>query len=129
MGIPNRRLAQLKGPRTLSKIRPAVADVGPKSAPTPDEAKPKMPGAVPTNRHKPIPNDFGPVSRRFDHDRKLVNFEIAQPSPRGCRALAKWMAHSGHLQGGLHVTYAGLQGSHIRDASDMQVPKWTCKST
>ena len=34
----------------------------PKSAPKPDETKPKMTGAVPTNRHKPIPNDFGPVS-------------------------------------------------------------------
>ncbi len=41
------------------------------SAPEPDETKPKTPGAVPTNRHKPIPNDFGPVSGCFDHDPKL----------------------------------------------------------
>ncbi len=51
-----------------------------KSAPKLDEAKPKMPGAVPVNRNKPMPIDFGPVSRCFDRDPKLLNCEIAQPS-------------------------------------------------
>ena len=67
-------------PGQFVRIRPQIVDVGPKSAPKPDEAKPKMPGAVPTNRHKPIPTDFGPVSGCFDHDPKLLNCEIAQPS-------------------------------------------------
>ena len=75
--------AELKGPRKLLRIRPKIIDLGPKSAPKPDEAKPKMPGSVPTNRHKPIPIDFGPVSGCFDHDPKLLNCEIAQPSQRG----------------------------------------------
>ena len=39
-----------------------------------------MPGAVPTNRHKPIPIDSGPISACFDDDPKLLNCEIAQPS-------------------------------------------------
>ncbi len=50
----------------------------PKPTPKPDEAKPKMPGAVPTNRHTLIPTDFGPASACFDHDPKLVNCEKAQ---------------------------------------------------
>ncbi len=42
------------------------------SRPQKPEAKPKMPGAVPTNLHRPIPNDFEAVSWRFDHDPKFV---------------------------------------------------------
>ena len=72
-----KKTAELNGPGKLLRIRPNIVDVGPKSAPKPDEAKP---GAVPTNRHKPIPIDFGPVSGCFDHDPKLVNCEIAQPT-------------------------------------------------
>ncbi len=33
-----------------------------KSLSKPDITKPQMPGAVPTNRHKPSPIDFGPIS-------------------------------------------------------------------
>ncbi len=36
--------------------------------------------AMPTNQHKPIPIDFGPVFVCFDHYPKLLNCEIAQPS-------------------------------------------------
>jgi hypothetical protein len=36
------------------------------------EAKPRMPGDMPTNRHKPMPIDFGPVSGCFAHDPKLL---------------------------------------------------------
>ncbi len=36
-------------------------DLGTKSATKPDEAKPNMPGAMPTNPHKPIPIHFGTV--------------------------------------------------------------------
>ncbi len=57
-------------------IHPKFIDLGPKSNPKPDEAKPKMPGAVPTNRHKPRPIDFGQVSGCFYHDPKLLNCEI-----------------------------------------------------
>ncbi len=64
--------AELKGPGRLLRIRPEIINVGPKSAPKPDETKPKMPGAVPTNRHKPMPIDFGPVSLRFEDDPKFV---------------------------------------------------------
>ncbi len=42
--------------------------MGPKSGPKPDEAKPKMPGAVPTDRHNLSPIDFGAVSGCFYHD-------------------------------------------------------------
>ncbi len=57
--------------------------MGPNSAPKPDEAKPKMPGEVPTNRLKPSPIDFDPVSGCFNHDPKLLNCEIAQPRNPG----------------------------------------------
>jgi hypothetical protein len=70
--------ADLQGPRHLLRIRPEIVDLGPKSAPKPDETKPKMPRAVPTNRHKPIPFDFGPFSVYFGRDPKPVNCEIAQ---------------------------------------------------
>ncbi len=74
--------AELKGPGKLLRIRPDIADLMPKSAPKPNEAKPKMPGAVPTNWREPIPIDFGAVSVSFDHDPKLLHCEITQPSPR-----------------------------------------------
>ncbi len=64
--------------------------MGPKSAPNPDVAKPKVPGAVHANRHKPIPIDFGPVSVCFDHDPKHVNCEKAQPNKlKSCRSVSK----------------------------------------
>ncbi len=44
--------------------------------PKPDEGMPKMPWAVPANRHKPIPFDFDPVSGCFHHDPILLNCEI-----------------------------------------------------
>ncbi len=56
----------LKGPGNLTK----------NPAPKPDEAKPKITGALPANRRNPIPIDFGPVSGCFDHDPKLFNCEI-----------------------------------------------------
>ncbi len=89
--------AELKGPGKTIKIRPEIVDLGPKSAPKPDEAKPKMPGAVPASRHKPMPNDFGPVSGCFGHDPKLATCEIAQPNTEppnvGCiTVVALWVA-------------------------------------
>ena len=66
---------------TLFRIRPGIVDLAPKSGPTPNNTTPKMPGAVPTDdRHKSIPIHFGPVSGCFDHDPKLCNYEITQPS-------------------------------------------------
>ena len=40
-----------EGPGQLSRIQEKITDLGPKSAPEPGEAKPKMPDAVTTNRH------------------------------------------------------------------------------
>ncbi len=48
---PERPGQRFEGPVEIRRFEP-------QSAPKPDEANPKMPGAVPTNRHKPIPNDF-----------------------------------------------------------------------
>ncbi len=56
--------------------------MGPKSAPKPDEAKPKTPGAVPSKWHKPIPIDFGPASGCFDHDPKLFNLRDSSAEAR-----------------------------------------------
>ncbi len=66
--------AELKGPRQLLRIRPGIVYCRPKSAPKPDETQPKMPGAVPRNRHTPIPVDFGPVSWCFN---TFQNFQTA----------------------------------------------------
>ena len=77
---PRSLLAERTGPRRLLRIRPKIDALGPKSAPKPETNCPKMPRAVPTNRHKPTPIDFGPASLRFDHDPKLVNCQKAQPS-------------------------------------------------
>ncbi len=57
-------------------ICPTIVDVGPKTATKLDETKPKMAVAVPTNRHKPIPIDVGPVC--FHHNPELLNCEIAE---------------------------------------------------
>jgi hypothetical protein len=65
--------AELKGPGKLSRIQPEFVDLGPKWAPKPDEAKPKMPGTVPRKQHRSIPIDFGPVSGCFYHDPNLLN--------------------------------------------------------
>ncbi len=73
-------IAGKKRARKLFRIRPKICDVGPKSEPKPDEAKPKMPGAAPTNRHKPIPIDFESVSGCSHHDPKLLLCETTQPS-------------------------------------------------
>ncbi len=53
--------------------------MGPKSAPKPDENTPKTHWAVPTHWHKPIKIDFGPVSVCFEHDPKLLIFELGKP--------------------------------------------------
>ncbi len=53
------------------RIRPGIVDLGPKSAPKPDVAKPKMSRAMSTNRNKPIPIDFCEASVCFHHDPKL----------------------------------------------------------
>ncbi len=43
---------ELQRPGKLGRILTEIVYLGPASAPKPDAAKPKMPGAVPTNRHK-----------------------------------------------------------------------------
>ncbi len=71
--------AELKGPGELLRIRPGIADLGPKLVPTPDEAKPKMPGRA----HKPAQTDSDRFQTGFGVLRphsKILNCEIAQPS-------------------------------------------------
>ncbi len=72
--------AEIKGPGKLVRARQKDVDLGPTSASKQNEGEPIMPKAVLTNRHEPIPIDFGPVSVCFGHDPKLLNCEIAQPS-------------------------------------------------
>ena len=72
--------AELRGPGQLLRIRPGILDFELDLALKPHQAKPKIPGTVPTDRHTTIPNDSGPISKRFDDDPKLLNCEIAQPS-------------------------------------------------
>ncbi len=57
--------AELKGPGNIWRIRPKIVNLRPESAPTQDEAKPKMPGAAPPNRHNLIPIDFWGRFRGF----------------------------------------------------------------
>ncbi len=56
--------AELKGPRTFSRIRPEIFDLEPASGLKLGQTKTKIPGTVPTNRHTTIPNDSGTISRR-----------------------------------------------------------------
>jgi hypothetical protein len=77
---PNRTKPQTPN-RHPNRTKPSQIE-HPNSAPKPDdpqtrlpeldEAKPKMPGAVPTNRHKPIPTDLGPISWCFDHGKNFL---------------------------------------------------------
>ncbi len=71
-----------KGPESFQKPGRESSCWDPSRSPKPDEAKPKMPGAVPANGRKPMPIDVGPVSGCFDHDPKLLDCEIASPSIR-----------------------------------------------
>jgi hypothetical protein len=73
--------AELKGSRRLLRIRPEIFDFEPGLGLKLRQTKPKISGTVPTNRHTTIPNDSGPISEWFDDDPKLLNCEIAQPSP------------------------------------------------
>ncbi len=67
-------------PGELFRIRPEIIDVGPKSAPKPDEAKPKMAEAKPTNKHKPIPIDFGSGSWCRGVSIRIQNFLLRDNS-------------------------------------------------
>ncbi len=49
---------------------------------TRSQTKPKMPGTVPTDRHKTIPNDSGPMSACFDDDLQLFNCGPTLSSPQ-----------------------------------------------
>ncbi len=68
--------ARLSGPQKLLRIRPKIFDFKPHLGLKLGQAKPKISGTVPTNRHTTIP---GPISACFDDDPKLLNCEIAQP--------------------------------------------------
>ncbi len=95
--VPKVHSAELKWPRLLLRILPNIVDLGPNSAPKPAEAKPKMSGAVPTNWYTSIPIDIGRVSGRLDHDSKLLNCEIAQPSQVGMTCRARGRSGSGFV--------------------------------
>ncbi len=75
------RSAELKGPRKLSRIRAEISDFEPDLKLKLNQTPAKTSGAVPTDRHTTIPNDYEPISACFDDDPKLVNCERAQPGP------------------------------------------------
>ncbi len=74
-------LAEIDGPRTNVRIRPGIFDFVPDLGLKLGQTKPKISGAVPTNRHTTIPKESGPISACFGDDPKLLNSEMAQPSP------------------------------------------------
>ncbi len=95
--------------------------MGPKSAPKPDEAKPKMPESVPANKHKAIPIDFEPVSGCFNHNPKLVNCEIAQPSlvllqPHRLNSCARTLCYAMVIPGRKSGVRAGFRPDALRPA-------------
>ncbi len=92
------------GPMSHHFWSPARADPAPK----PDEGKPKMPGAVPTTRHKPMPIDFGPVSGCFDRDPKLLHREIDQPGKVGVRLFIRRFNVAEEGGGSIDVTYRSV---------------------
>ena len=69
--------ADLKGPRKLFRIRSEIFDFELDLGLKLGQTKHKIPGTVPTDRHTTIPKDSGPIPA----DPKLLNCEIAQPSP------------------------------------------------
>ncbi len=71
--------AELKGPRKLLRIWPAIFDFESDLGRKRSQAKPKIPGRVPTDRHTTIPNVSGPIWACFDDDPKPSKCEIAQP--------------------------------------------------
>ncbi len=68
-----------KAPETF-QIRPAIFDFEPDVGLL-GQTRPEISGTIPTNRNTTIPNDSGLISACFDDDPKLLNCEIAQPSP------------------------------------------------
>ncbi len=54
--------AELKGPRTLLRIRPGIFDFEPDLGLKRRQTKPKIHGTVPTDRRTTIPKDSGPTS-------------------------------------------------------------------
>ncbi len=71
MKAPNS--AELKEPGELVRIRPGIFDFEPDLGVKLGQAKPEISGAVPTNRHTTIPNDYGPTAVCFDDDPKLLH--------------------------------------------------------
>ena len=73
----NKVSAELKGPRTLIRIRPPIFDFEPDVGLKLGQTTPKMSGKVPTNRHATIPKDSRPISACLDDDPKLLNCLLA----------------------------------------------------
>jgi hypothetical protein len=73
--------AELKGPRKRLRIRPELLDYEPDSGLKLGQTTPNISGMIPTNRHTPIPSDYGTISACFDDDPNLLNCELAQPRP------------------------------------------------
>jgi hypothetical protein len=62
--------AELKGPRTLQRIRPEIFDFAPDLGRQLGQTKPKTSGTVSTNQHTTISDGSGPISACFDGDPK-----------------------------------------------------------
>jgi hypothetical protein len=69
--------AELKSPRKCIRVRRQIFEFEPDLGLNLGQAKPKLSGAVPTDRHTTIPNDPGPNLACFDDGPKLLNNEIA----------------------------------------------------
>ncbi len=67
--------AELKGPRTLLRIRLGTFDFEPDLGLKLGQTKPNISGTVPTHRHTRIPNDSGPISAGFGEDPNTVKTE------------------------------------------------------
>jgi hypothetical protein len=65
--------AELKGARTLLRIRTGIFDFEPDLGLKLGRTKPEISGTVPTNRNTTVPNESGPISASFDDDPKLLN--------------------------------------------------------
>ncbi len=62
--------AELKGPRTLVRIRAEVVESEPDLGLKLGQTKPKISCTIPTNGHTTIPNESGPISGSFFDDPK-----------------------------------------------------------
>ena len=97
----NEYSAELTKPRKLVRIRPGIFDFKPNLGLKLGQTKPQISATAPIKRHTTIPNDSGPISKRFDDNPKLLNCAIAQPSILATNHVIK--KHESTMQGTLKL--------------------------